>query len=852
MIPSNFPTIQQKVNLTNHAITLKGSLLVKKQNSFDVVNPLGVVTDAVSEAIGLKVILQLISSTSTSSDGKPKLSKPARIENWTLSSSLLAKDEVKYTINFEVDADFGTPGAVVVQNNHSSEIYFVSLSVRMPRGSKVQFPCNSWVYRSSGFDLVPKPNRIFFSNHLYLPQDTPPSLVPYREADLKQLQGNGTGIRQHSERIYDYDIYNDLGGIGRPKLGGSKEMPYPRRCRTGRIQGLLGEETYPGGQNPFPIPFFYIPSDEYYSSSKTASVLVKTVKSFSHTFIPMLTSFGGLLDKYFDSFQDVESLYDRGFDLSKLALGAIEGIDSPLDILNDLSTDHTNKSLLKFPIPAVLETDRLAWRSDREYARQLLAGTHPILIQCLTEFPPTSGLGDEYGPRKSTVTEEHISRFLEGTTVQEAVANKKLFLVDLHDIFMPYIERINKIPDIYMYATRTFLFLRGDGTLKPIAIELSTPSSRRVLVPPQEGETDYLWELAKAHTAANDSGAHQLVGHWLKCHACMEPFIIAAHRQLSALHPIFAFLKPHMKYTLQINALGRQVLISASGIAEQGFTPKMYCMELTSQAYKSWKFAMEGLPADLIKRGMAVPDPAAKHGMKLVIEDYPYAADGLEIWSALTKWTQEYVDVHYKDDATVQNDAELQAWWSEVVNVGHGDLKDDPTWFKMDSKLGLTVALTTFIWITTANHAAVNFSQYAYAGFIPNRPTATHLPVPEKGSTEHRKLLRNPEEYYFKVISNKMESFVVMSAIEVLSGHADTEEYIGQRHIDIWTDNEEALEAFDRFAEDIDKVGETILSRNKDPSFKNRHGPVKVPYKALYPTSSKGITGQGVPNSISI
>lgn len=83
----------------------------------------------------------------------------------------------------------------------------------------------------------------------------------------------------------------------------------------------------------------------------------------------------------------------------------------------------------------------------------------------------------------------------------------------------------------------------------------------------------------------------------------MEPFILAAHRQLSAMHPIFKLLDPHMRYTLEINALARQSLISADGVIEAGFTAGSYGMEMSAAAYKSsWRFDMEGLPADLIRR----------------------------------------------------------------------------------------------------------------------------------------------------------------------------------------------------------------------------------------------------------
>lgn len=60
-----------------------------------------------------------------------------------------------------------------------------------------------------------------------------------RKEDLEQLRGNGEGERKSYERIYDYDVYNDIGDpdtsfdLQRPVLGGPQH-PYPRRCRTGR------------------------------------------------------------------------------------------------------------------------------------------------------------------------------------------------------------------------------------------------------------------------------------------------------------------------------------------------------------------------------------------------------------------------------------------------------------------------------------------------------------------------------------------------------------------------------------------------------------------------------------------
>ena len=75
----------------------------------------------------------------------------------------------------------------------------------------------------------------------------------------------------------------------------------------------------------------------------------------------------------------------------------------------------------------------------------------------------------------------------------------------------------------------------------------------------------------------------------LRTHACMEPFILAAHRHLSAMHPIFKLLDPHMRYTLEINALARQSSINnADGIIETCFIPGRYGMEISSAAYKNF------------------------------------------------------------------------------------------------------------------------------------------------------------------------------------------------------------------------------------------------------------------------
>lgn len=86
---------------------------------------------------------------------------------------------------------------------------------------------------------------------------------------------------------------------------------------------------------------------------------------------------------------------------------------------------------------------------------------------------------------------------------------------------MPYLRRINTT-HTKTYASRTLLFLKDDGTLKPIAIELSLPNPHgdplgcisKVYTPANHGIEGSTWLLAKGYVTVNDSGYHQLISHW--------------------------------------------------------------------------------------------------------------------------------------------------------------------------------------------------------------------------------------------------------------------------------------------------------------------------------------------------
>ncbi|KAL2652468.1 hypothetical protein R1flu_020596 [Riccia fluitans] len=823
--------------------------------------------DALADVLGQNVSLQLVSVEIDPVTKVGKRSKESFIKDWSLKALVVA-DKVQYTAEFEVEKDFGVPGAFIITNNHQNEFFLDTISLHGYESGAIHFPCSSWVH-----SVKDNPSsRVFFSNMVYLPSSTPAGLKDLREADMKSLRGDGRGMRKKWENVYDYDVYNDLGegdkgpDLIRPILGKSTSHPYPRRCRTGRPPAKHDpskESRVEGKQFP------YVPRDECFEDVKQECYFNAAIRGLVHRSLPELRDHFFGSPEEFDSFEEIDQLYCEGVTLRKTGMvdtNDIIGMLATLPITSLLpdairavvaSVSSEEPNVLRYPKPQLLSRDKFAWLRDDEFGRQTLAGLNPCCIQLLKEFPPVSNLDpDIYGSPKSAIEEHHMADRLEGSSVSQALNDKRLFILDYHDAYLPYINRINSLDKRAGYASRTIFFLTEEGTLKPLVIELSLPppnKSNRVFVPGDSATEHYLWKLAKAHVNCNDAGIHQLCSHWLRTHAATEPYVIATNRQLSVMHPVYRLLHPHFRYTLEINAGARQSLISAGGIIEKAFQPGPSAMEISSAYYASkWRFDREGLPEDLIDRGMAVEDQAAPHGLRLAIEDYPYAADGLLIWSALETWVGEYVSIYYKDPESIQTDKELQSWWEEIRYQGHADKKDEEWWPELKCEKDLKKILTIMMWISSGFHAAVNFGQFAYAGYMPNKPTHIRRLIPEPGTDEWNDFQKNPQQFMLSMLPGQLQSTILMAVIESLSTHSPDEEYIGQNVHPRWLGCPEAIKAFQRFQKTVAAIEQEIHRRNSNVELRNRNGAGILPYELLLPTSKPGITGRGIPNSISI
>ncbi|WOL19484.1 putative lipoxygenase 8, chloroplastic [Canna indica] len=859
---ANRPAPQVETDDTGVASsTVKATATVKVTDTC-VLLPLGL--DDVKDWFGKTVLLELVS---TELDAKTIKEKDT-IKAYARKASQDG-DTIEYEATFEVPRDFGDIGGVFITNDHDKEMFLSEIKLESSnKKNELTITCKSWVHTKSN-----NPDRrLFFFDKSYLPAQTPDGLRRLREKELETVRGDGQGERKEFERIYDYDVYNDLGNpdtdenLARPVLGGSKQYPYPRRCRTGRPKSEKDPESESRASS------FYIPRDEAFSPVKQNDFLTKTFQSVLGAVVPAVQS--ALLDINlgFPSFAAVDDLFKEGVTVAPTLQGTLGFLRGLLFRSINLITGADGiPNVLQFTVPDMLERDRFAWLRDEEFARQTLAGVNPYAIellkvitdQCELEFPIVSKLDPQiYGPPESAITAQLIEEEIKGSmTVQKAIEDKRLFILDYHDLYLPFVHKVREQEHTTLYGSRTIFFLTDDGTLKPVAIELTRPASetesqwKEVFRPCSFATGAWLWRHAISHVRAHDSGHHELVSHWLRTHCCVEPYIIAAHRQLSQMHPIFRLLHPHFRYNMDINSKARQSLINAGGIIEVSFSPLKYSMEISSVAYDLlWRFDMEALPTDLIRRGLAVEDPTAEHGLRLTIEDYPFANDGLLIWSAIEQWVQDYVSYYYPNASGMVDDVELQEWWDEVRTKGHGDKKDEPWWPKLNTIESLTRTLTTIIWVASAHHAAVNFGQYSFGGYFPNRPSIarTNMPTENMDRASYVDFLKNPEDSLLESFPSQFQATVVMAVLDVLSNHSVDEQYIGGEPEAAWVKDPAIRAAFERFSGRVKEIEGIIDGRNCDQKLKNRYGAGVVPYELMKPFSQPGVTGMGIPNSISI
>uniref|UniRef100_A0A665UP70 Arachidonate 15-lipoxygenase B-like n=1 Tax=Echeneis naucrates TaxID=173247 RepID=A0A665UP70_ECHNA len=370
---------------------------------------------------------------------------------------------------------------------------------------------------------------------------------------------------------------------------------------------------------------------------------------------------------------------------------------------------HEFTSSLLFP-----EYVQKHWKEDALFASQFLNGVNPMMIRRCTVLP-----------ENFPVTDAMV--FLHGQgSLKEEMKKGNIFLCDYQSLDGLEANTINGKKQ-YLMAPLVLFHKTPEDKLMPIAIQLKqTPADDNPIFFPTDSEYD--WLMAKIFVRSADFIEHQLNTHLLRTHLLAEVFAVSLLRNLPMVHPLYKLLVPHTRYTLQINVLARNRLISEGGIFSQ-FT----------SCGKSMITVLQRSLASVTYSSLCIPDNIAERGLQDVPNFY-YRDDGLRLWSIINKFVKGVLNYYYDTDAEVQKDSELQKWIQDIFE--HGFLSQTGIPQRFTTVAELIKFVTMVIFTCSAQHSAVNTGQYDYCGWMPNTPSTLQLPPPTtKGTTDETTML---------------------------------------------------------------------------------------------------------------
>ncbi len=447
------------------------------------------------------------------------------------------------------------------------------------------------------------------------------------------------------------------------------------------------------------------------------------------------------------------------------------------------------------------------WRRDDFFAEQRLSGVNPMRIRrvrALDELPFQL-------PRLAS----------HGVTTADAIAARRLFIADYRDLDFIAGNRTQAHPKFLPTPTALFYWADapptpagadapGKARLMPVAISLRAGE----VATPETSSPTY-WLILKTCVQIADANSHEMVSHLAHTHLVMEPFAVSTARQLAPDPPIGVLLRPHFRFLLVNNSVGRATLLNRGGIVEHLLAGTLEeSRELVIRASQSWSVTQHSLHRDLQARG--VDDVEG-------LPNYPYRDDAKLLCAAIRRVVGAYVELYYPEDADVAADPELLAWSRELADPQLGRVRDMPA--RLHTRAELTQLLTHIVFVCGPQHAAVNYPQYDYMAFPPNLPRAAYgsVPRPDSEALDQEFMTMLPP------ISRACEQLEIMDALACYRwdtfGHYPRAAF-HDRHVHA------LLHAFKR---ELREVEHTIERRNDERLF---------PYPFLLPSL--------IPNSASV
>ncbi|KAG5191093.1 lipoxygenase [Tribonema minus] len=293
------------------------------------------------------------------------------------------------------------------------------------------------------------------------------------------------------------------------------------------------------------------------------------------------------------------------------------------------------------------------------------------------------------------------------------------------------------------------------------------------------------------------------------------------------------------------SAVKAEVLPSITSEVKAGALPS-----ITSEV-RAWKARDFSFDAVLESQGMRNQANEFPHL-------YPYRDDAAMIWAAIKKWVSLYIDVYYKDAQAVERDTELNAFIAELgahdvkwlekewgargtdnelvpdrqtnasntdgyaagvgedAKVKHHTGTLTSSWafvpFVQESLQLLKKLVSTIIFTTSAQHAAVNFPQSNLMSYVPGFPLSMYMAPPTSEM--------NPNLADYVSLFAPMEVAKTQKNVGVLLGnvrhtrlgHYDLAPFLSH----FGGQDAHVQSALSRFRQDLDGIKQAIDARNQE------------------------------------
>ncbi|KAJ8418243.1 hypothetical protein AAFF_G00139520 [Aldrovandia affinis] len=448
------------------------------------------------------------------------------------------------------------------------------------------------------------------------------------------------------------------------------------------------------------------------------------------------------------------------------------------------------------------------WKEDFMFGYQYLNGCNPVIIQKCAKLPD-----------KFPVTHEMVELCLErDLTLQQEIEAGNIYIADYEIMDNVTANATDPCTLQYLAAPICLLYKNTQNKVLPIAIQLGqTPGEDTPIFLPSDDQYD--WMLAKIWVRSSDFHVHQTVTHLLRTHLISEVFGVAMFRQLSAVHPVFKLLVPHVRFTIAINTKAREQLICECGLFDKANgTGGGGHVELVQKAMKTFTYQSLVFPDAIKARGM---------DQKEDLPYYFYRDDGNTVWEITKSFVEDIVNVYYQSDEVLQKDEEIQAFVKDVCSFGMQDL--DHCGFPKSLKTceQLIEYLTVVIFTASAQHAAVNFGQYDWCSWIPNSPPTMRRPLPTKKGTV-------TVQYIIESLPDRGRSCWHLGAVWALSQFQENELFLGM-YPDEHFIEKPVKEAMEKFRKKLAEASRSMKERNEGK---------KLPYYYFSPDR--------IPNSVAV